>query len=172
MKYKSVDWSSILELSDASPSGLVWKIRPSRGTLKGSVAGSICIVEDRASWQIGFKRRTYICSRVIMTMLGFDITGLMVDHEDGNALNNKPSNLRVVTDTVNNLNTKLNKRNTSGHKCITEPYKGDFMVTIIFAGVRSTKYFSKKLFLEPLQEAIKYRDSQRLLIGGTARGLM
>lgn len=171
MKYRNVDWFSVLELSDTSPSGLVWKIRPSQGTLMGTVTGSINTALERPCWQFGYKGTTYLCSRVIMTMLGFDVTGLLVDHEDGNSLNNKHSNLRVVTDTVNNLNTKLNKRNTSGHKCITEPHTGDFMVTIIVAGVRSTKYFSKKLFLEPLQEAIKYRDSQRLLIGGTARGL-
>ena len=171
MKYKCIDWHNILSLSKESPSGLIWKIRPSQAVKAGSSAGSISIVDDRPMWQMGYKGVTYICARVIMTMLNIEITDLYVDHKNGDSLDNSISNLRPVVPRINNLNTKLNKRNRVGHKCITEPYAGDFMVTTIKHGVRKTKYFSKKLFAEPLQEAIKYRDEQRLLIGGTVRGL-
>lgn len=39
----------------------------------------------------------------------------VIDHCDGNKLNNKFDNLRLTTVTVNNRNAKTNKKNTSGY---------------------------------------------------------
>lgn len=40
--------------------------------------------------------------------------GLEIDHEDGNGLNNRLENLRLVTDLVNNQNARKSVKNTSG----------------------------------------------------------
>lgn len=70
-------------------------------------------------------KRTYIgkgkykCTTIFMhrQILGTP-TGKDTDHRDRNRLNNCRSNLRPATRSENNLNSKLRKDNTSGHKGI------------------------------------------------------
>lgn len=44
---------------------------------------------------------------------------IFVDHIDHNKLNNQKSNLRLVTRSLNGLNRKLNKDNTTGYKGVS-----------------------------------------------------
>ena len=45
--------------------------------------------------------------------------GLVIDHYDGNRLNNRKSNLRACTIKENNMNLHLTSRNTSGYRGVT-----------------------------------------------------
>jgi HNH endonuclease len=42
--------------------------------------------------------------------------GFVIDHADQNKLNNKKSNLRYVSKSLNSINSKMNKNNKTGYK--------------------------------------------------------
>ena len=63
----------------------------------------------------GTTRRVLGMHRVIMG----DPEGMDIDHIDGDGLNNRKANLRVVTTSQNLCNTRLRSDNTSGYKGVS-----------------------------------------------------
>ena len=63
----------------------------------------------------------------------------IVDHIDGNKLNNKIDNLRVANNTQNQQNAKINIKNTSGYKNVSLcPQTKKWAVKISVDGLRKT----------------------------------
>jgi hypothetical protein len=56
--------------------------------------------------------------------------GILVDHHDGNKLNNQKSNLRLCNDNQNQHNRKSNKNSSSIHKGVSKMEDGRFRVRI------------------------------------------
>ena len=59
------------------------------------------------------------CQKMSHVVLNIVDTSTIVDHKDGNGLNNQKSNLRVVTNVQNAQNASLRKDNKSGYKGVT-----------------------------------------------------
>lgn len=109
---------SEVEYSEESPTGLVWKRDKFVGkygnvhrNVKGAPAGS----KSRRGWSVMIDGVHYYNHRIVYTVLVGEIDDDgVVDHIDGNNLNNVISNLRWVYQAVNSRNSKMSKSNTSG----------------------------------------------------------
>lgn len=151
------DIMTAIEYSEQSPSGLVWrKSRKNAGYLVG---------REYKTWALTFKKRQYYCHRVIMALSSGENSEKVVDHIDGNPLNNKISNLRRVSRSENSLNVKLKEMHHITFRA--QKYKSGrvdrrFVVQWTEEGVQKSKAFcvTKKISEnESKQLALKFRDN-------------
>lgn len=104
---------------ETSPTCLRWAVDIYSGRWKnfknvgiGDVAGGI---NNSGYYQVRKDGKLHLVHRVIWEMhYGPIEQGKFVDHVDGDSLNNKLSNLRIVSREGNARNTKLKQTNTSG----------------------------------------------------------
>ena len=102
---------SLLDYRDGT---LFWKVN--RGKAKaGDKAGCI---GNRGYVLIVINGKQRMAHRLVWIMHGNDPV-LMLDHIDGNQLNNRIENLRPITVSQNQRNTKLRKDSTSGIKGVS-----------------------------------------------------
>lgn len=102
----------LLNVSDDSPSGLVWKVSLGNKIKNGSVAGCL---SKHGYFQIKINKSIYKVHRIVYYIHSHDFDqSLVVDHLDGNRQNNSINNLRLCTTSENCRNTKKSARNSSG----------------------------------------------------------
>ena len=90
--------------------------------------------------------------------------GLLVDHKDGDGLNNVRENLRVATHAQNMRNRKIQKNNTSGFKGVHLDC-GKWRAKIKYNG----QWTHLGLYLDPVQAARVYDAKAKELFGEFAR---
>jgi hypothetical protein len=118
---------------DAVTGLLVWIKVLSRRVSAGSVAGS---VSKNGYRSIMIDKKNYAAHRLAWLYVNGAWPKYTIDHIDGNPRNNKLSNLRDVTNTVNNQNKrKPTSRNSSGFLGVSyrEPHK-QYRATIRYSG--------------------------------------
>ena len=93
---------------------LVWKIKCKRANI-GAKAG---IVHPNGYLRTGINGKIYLNHRLIY-IWHHGVLPEMVDHIDGNKLNNDINNLRIANNVTNQQNQKLKKENTSGFKNVS-----------------------------------------------------
>ena len=95
----------------------IWKTR-----LAGKPCG--CLAEGRdinnRYYQTRLNQKNIFNHRIIYAIHNgtIDFNGKLIDHINGDTLNNDPRNLRLVTTSENKLNSKIHKNNKSGYKHI------------------------------------------------------
>jgi len=110
-------WDEIFYYDETSPSCLRWAIDIWSG--KGLTILSIkkntpagCIHTDhhgKQYWQVQYKRKLYMVHRVIAEIFNKEISSKVIDHIDGNSLNNSINNLRAETNKINSRNKARSK---------------------------------------------------------------
>jgi len=115
------DFSELFQYSEDSPSGLIWKndnigsngrVYNKAGTLVGSVKVSEC--GKHKCWRVVVDDKRYYIHRIVYSMFNELPSNLVVDHIDGNALNNKIENLRAITQEQNSRNMSKSSANPLG----------------------------------------------------------
>lgn len=79
--------------------------------------------------------------------------GFMVDHRDGNPLNNQRCNLRVCTGSNNNMNRNIGSRNKSGFKGVYWDSRKGVFISRLQMGGKNVHY---QAFLDPIMAARAY----------------
>jgi len=116
-KYENVNWCELVEYSESSPSGLIWKVKRGTSIKPGMRVGHIQRINGRdyEYWTFRHADKMYNVHRVVYKLMGIDYNPeCVVDHIDRNALNNKISNLRMVPYKINMRNKLKLRKNTSG----------------------------------------------------------
>lgn len=115
---------------------------------------------------INISRRTRMAHQLIW-MYHHGYMPKMIDHIDGNKLNNDINNLRAVTSSQNQFNRKINKNNSTGYKGISimkvkskkKTYKY-FLASISYNNTPIKKTFSV------LEDAVKFINETRVCVHG------
>ena len=104
-----MDWNKIFEYRDGE---IYWKIKPLGKVQVGDRAGTV----TQGYRKCKYKQMQLRVHRIIWEMHRGKIRkGLFIDHIDGNGLNNKIENLRLVTPVGNCKNLAKQRRNKSGY---------------------------------------------------------
>jgi len=103
------------ELFDYRDGALYWRETVSALAPAGSKAGA---VNGRGYLAVGIKYKKYLVHRLIWVMHGNDPVAV-IDHINGDPLDNHIENLRASSHAENMCNAKLSKRNTSGIKGVS-----------------------------------------------------
>lgn len=98
-------------------------------------------------------------------IIGLDAEGRIVDHRDGDGLNNRRANLRLATYSQNAMNSRVRSDNTTGSRGVSfescgigKPRRWTAAVTV--DGKRIKKRFDK------YDDAVKWAESARLKLHG------
>lgn len=90
--------------------------------------------------------------------------GMLIDHKDGNGLNNQKHNLRLANHQQNMANRKKHKNNTSGYKGVTME-GGRWRARIVI----NNKSISLGYYDDPAEAAIVYDMAATKMFGEFAR---
>lgn len=135
----------LVEYSEDSPSGLVWKVNVGFKVKQGQTVGT---TNSLGYWNFESKGVSYAAHRVIYFLFHGDPGNNVINHIDNNPSNNKISNLEAVTIGENNRKSKtqaghLRKNNSTGINGISYQKRYDrFTATVYIGGLKLSKSFS------------------------------
>ena len=126
------------EVFEYKDGGLYWKFKKASNIVVGTQAGTVWKNRYR---QILLDRKLYLEHRLVF-LYHHGYLPKIIDHIDGNGLNNSIGNLREATCAQNLRNSRKGKGNTSGHKGVVwDKDRNKWRVQLNVSG--STKNFGR-----------------------------
>lgn len=171
-KVNNMDWGALFYYDESSPSCLRWKVERRSGRNHNrqlrAVGDTVGGATKGKSYRVQVMGAGYFVSRIIMEIhlqrkLESDE---VVDHIDGDKLNNRLCNLRVVDNTINNRNVRKACDNTSGVVGVNKQYDRvgkEYWVATVYNldRTRTRKCFSVEKFGDDaFSMACKFREDQ------------
>lgn len=127
------DYVTIVDACDGDLIAFKWR---AQGVAIKYATRSVTVIGGKPGQQKVQWMHRVILSRI----LGRELTRHeVVDHIDGDGLNNRRSNLRLATQMQNASNRKLNKNNTSGYKGVSWDTKTDKWVAQIMTNQKQNR---------------------------------
>lgn len=152
-------YETVVDEEDSDLSEFYWRVTPPVPA-KGKKQ---YVVRSTGKCNPRLSLHRVITERIIKRSL---TAGEVVDHIDGNPLNNRRSNLRIATIAENSANCKKSVRNTSGFKGVTLHKKSGKWQSCIKSGGKS-HYLG--LFNNPEEAFTAYKQAAIRLHGEFAR---
>lgn len=162
----------ILKIDETSKSGLRWKKRnidksgwnnkyagKEAGTLKFSSKG-LPAYQIKINYN-GISKKYYVHRIIYYIYHGHIDDKLLIDHKNGNPLDNKIKNLRMCTHSQNRQNSKIQSTNKLGYKNIIKNKNGTYRV--YFNVNKKRVYFGT---FKNLKKAIAFANKKRKEIYG------
>lgn len=168
-----MNFNDVFYYDESSPSCLRWKIwngQHNHSKRKiGDIAGTIGRLSKRHYYEfykIGYKSKEYKVHRIVWELhFGSIPEGFVIDHIDSNSLNNKISNLRIVSQKENCQNSSLRSDSKTGKCGITISEINNILYYRTYIK-RNGKQISKVFSIEKygkeqaFQLALQWRESQ------------
>lgn len=113
----NLDWSEYFQLDETSPSGLMRFNNKTENTIESYNVGTPIYRKNGKPdcWRLKLKGQDYYVHRIIWVMTYGSIdSNLVIDHLDGNPLNNKIENLSLKFQKGNNRNHQKQMNNKTG----------------------------------------------------------
>lgn len=150
------------ELLDYDPATGVftWKVNKGSNARIGEIAGSR---HCNGYIQMYLDGCNYLAHRLVWLYV-HGVMPELLDHEDGNKLNNTISNLRIADNSQNSANSKRSLRNTSGFKGVS-PHRNKWRAYI----KKDQKYIHLGNFGTPQEAHAAYCEAAQRLFGSFAR---
>ena len=121
---------------DPTTGQLTYRLRSSKTTTIGAIAGSVCgTLPDRGYVIVPFCGKNYPAHRLIWCYVHGQFPDKQIDHIDHDRTNNRLSNLRLASNHTNMKNKSLYTTNSSGYSGV-EPHGNNWKARI---GVNGTK---------------------------------
>ena len=134
---------------------LYWKNPKAKNIKSDRKAGSI---KDTGYLRVGLFGKHFRVHRLIYLMFHGDVPKIL-DHINGNKLDNRIENLRPATSSQNNSNSVKQKRNTSGIKNVYWN-KNIKKWTVIIGVDKKLKYFGSYDSIEEAAEVAKQKRNE------------
>ena len=107
---------TIQQYFDYKDGELYWKIDSAKNVKAGDIAGNI---QPNGRKRLRFNKKDYLVHRLVF-LYHHGYAPKILDHIDGNPLNNKIENLREANIVQNGQNRKLNKNTATGMKNVSK----------------------------------------------------